>query len=319
MHGHTRLLCSTRGILAGDRSQTTDEWTMSPSLRFLPFVWVTTTLLIACTSDAVPPAKRKLAMNPLQEPLVTGPTVGGYTYTNAPQLTRLGPHRFMIPANYFTDQMGPDFQGGALLEVVWPGLKAAPPGHSRQSTVLEQQHVVRANLDYIDKQPLQAAMDTSIKTFSDDPILRLDPMDNLDQRTRVEDVFGLERWVVTDADKARYLARNGGKPEYVLPDGPWDIEDWYVRRDAQGHILSFLTCPPLAKPDGLIIQGEGLVRDHNPQISSCSHSFAMPEYSTSIRASYPRVLMRDWARIESTYRELFHRTYIGTDKAEGRP
>ena len=79
-------------------------------------------------------------MTAMQEPLVMGPTVDGYTYTNEPKLTQLGPHHFMIPANYFSDQMGPDFQGGVLLELVWPQLGPAPPGRGLVAVAGRHRH-----------------------------------------------------------------------------------------------------------------------------------------------------------------------------------
>ncbi|RMH87897.1 hypothetical protein EBB59_12210 [Lysobacter pythonis] len=253
-------------------------------------------------------------MSTLKEPLVIGPTVGDYTYTNAPKLARLGPHRFMIPANYFTDQIGPDFQGGMLMELVWPKLEAAPPGRIREMNRSEQNHLIQANFDYIDRRPLQEAMDSMIKRSGDDPIQRQDPTDNISHRTRGEDVLGLERWYVSEADKARYLKLiEGQRDRYAWPVDPLSIEDWFVRRDTQGHVLTFIRCPPRARPDGLIIQGARLVKDGNPRVPQCSHTFSMPEYGAAVDMHYPRVLMRDWARIEARYRELMAKFHIGID------
>ncbi|RMH94531.1 hypothetical protein EBB59_02345 [Lysobacter pythonis] len=272
----------------------------------------------ACAAEPAPPAdkkiERKIDMSTLKEPLVIGPTVGDYTYTNAPKLARLGPHRFMIPANYFTDQIGPDFQGSVSMELVWPKLEPLPPGRRREMSMNEFRRQIRAGFTYIDRRPLQEAMDSDGRSFSDDPILRQDPTDNISHRTRGEDVLGLERWYVSEADKARYLKLiEGQRDRYAWPVNPWDIEDWFVRRDAQGHNLTFIRCDPPSKPDGLIIQGDDVVKDENPRVAQCSHSFAIPEYGLSVEVDYPRVLMRDWARIEARYRELMAKFHIGID------
>lgn len=258
-------------------------------------------------------------MTSMQEPLVTGPTVGSYTFTNEPKLTRLGPHRFMIPANYFTDQIGPDFQGGVTMEMIWPKLEPLPPGRRREMSMNEFNRQIRASITYVDKRPLQEAMDTTIRTFSDDPIHKQDPVDNISHRTRGEDVFDLQRWYVSEDDKARFLKlTEGQRDRYVLPKNPWAIEDWFVRQDSEGHVLTFIRCDPVTKPDGLIIQGDTVVEDDTPRVAQCSHAFAIPEYGVAVDASYPRVLMRDWARIEARYRELMDRYYIGDDRQGGK-
>jgi len=55
-------------------------------------------------------------------------TVSGQTYTTQPVEARLGPHRFMFPANLYYNQTGPLADGGVMLTVFWPDFDAAPPG-----------------------------------------------------------------------------------------------------------------------------------------------------------------------------------------------
>ena len=277
-------------------------------------------LLSACAANIPPPATNASAMTAMQEPLVMGPTVDGYTYTNEPKLTRLGPHRFMIPANYFSDQMGPDFQGGVLLELVWPQLGPAPPGRTREMSRNEQNRLIQANVDYIEKLPLQETMDSMQSGFVDDPVMSKDPVDNMSQRTRGEDVLGLQRWYVSEADKARYLKLTEGQRDlYAWPSDPWYIQDWFVRRDIHGHVLTFIKCDPPSKPDGLIIHGDTLVDDGNPHVALCSHTFSAPKFGIKIRASYPRVLMRDWERVESNLHVIFERYHVGRNGRGGLP
>ena len=291
---------------------------MLPASRIF-MISVVIALLAACAADAVPPRNRP-RMTAMNEPLIVGPTDGNFTYTNEPQLTKLGPHRFMIPANYFTDQIGPDFQGGAILELVWPKLEAAPPGWTRITNALQQAHLVRANLDYIDKRPLQNAMDSSLRTGSEDPILRQDPTDNIDYRTRREDVLGLERWVVSEEDKTRYLKlTEGQRDRYGLPADPWDFEDWYLRRDSHGHVLTHIECAPATQPDGLIIVNDSLIREDTTRVALCSHAFSVPKYGVSLNVTYPRVVMHEWEHIEARYRAVMDRYYIGTERNGDKP
>ena len=257
-------------------------------------------------------------MTAMQEPLVMGPAVDGYTYTNEPKLTQLGPHRFMIPANYFSDQMGPDFQGGVTLEVIWPELEPLPPGRRRAMSMDEFRRQIRASIDYM-KRPLQDAMDGLARTFSDDPVLQQDPLENISYRSRGDDVLGLQRWYVSEADKARYLKlTEGQRDRYGMPADPWDFEDWFVRRDSEGHILTFIRCAPSSMPDGLIIQEGVVVKDDNSRVAQCTHTFSVPEYGLLMRMDYPRTLMRDWSPIEQRYRALLSHYYLGDDSQGGR-
>ncbi len=45
-----------------------------------------------------------------------------YGYNDRPVEARRGAHRYLIPANYVRDQIGPDFQGNFSLLVQWPDL-----------------------------------------------------------------------------------------------------------------------------------------------------------------------------------------------------
>lgn len=38
-------------------------------------------------------------------------TIDGYTYTTAPVVAKLGPHRYAFPANLYDDQIGPSIGG----------------------------------------------------------------------------------------------------------------------------------------------------------------------------------------------------------------
>ena len=288
-------------------------------VRFVPVLLIPFLALAACAADSTPATARNPAVPTMQEPLITHRDETGYTYSNKPVLSKLGPHRFMIPANYFRDQIGPDFQGGMLMVMMWPTLDAAAPGHLREMTIIEQAHMVEFNLDYIaDKVPVQESMDGSDRSYSDDPIKQQDPLDNIAYRTRGEDRFGLEYWVVSDADKARYLKLIEGKRDrYSWPVNPDWVEDWYLRRDAQGHLLTFIKCTPASMPDGLVIRGNTLDFGGTPSPrASCDHHFVLPEYGTNIHVSYPRVLLKDWARIETRFRELMTRSYLG-DESQG--
>ncbi|KRG71032.1 hypothetical protein [Pseudoxanthomonas dokdonensis] len=249
-----------------------------------------------------------------QEPLIINRDEDGYAYTNAPQETWLGPHRFMIPANYFSSQIGPDFQGGVTMELEWPQLKPLPPGRRRVMSMPEFYALVRASLDYVDKLPWYESLEAGVSPPDDDPISRQDPDRQISHRTRDEEVFyGLQRWYVSEADRRRYQELTQGQDQitYGLP-ARRDIQDWYLRRDAQGHLLTRIKCESRALPDGVKIEGDRIVADPAySRSTSCDHAFAIPKYKTLVYVGYNRVLLKDWQRIEDTIRANLDRYYVG--------
>ncbi|HYP83740.1 hypothetical protein [Variovorax sp.] len=266
-----------------------------------------------------PPTKRdaKLArdlahMQYAQEPLIIN-DADGYTYTNAPQETWLGPHRFMIPANYFTDQAGPDFQGGVTMEVEWPDLKPLPPGRRRVMSMPEFFALVGGGINYVDRLPWQESMENGVSPPLSTSLRRRDPVRNLAYRTRGQDVHGLQRWYVSDRDKQLFRDIVKGQEYFQYwPPRPEDIEDWYLRWDAQGQLVTRIKCTPLIQPDGLVLQ-DGRVVDV-PEVrrsALCRHSFAIPKYKALVSLGYARVLLGEWQRIEQTYRQNLDRYYVG--------
>ncbi|KRG71031.1 hypothetical protein [Pseudoxanthomonas dokdonensis] len=249
-----------------------------------------------------------------QEPLIINRDEDGYAYTNAPQETWLGPHRFMIPANYFSSQIGPDFQGGVTMELEWPALKPLPPGRRRVMSMPEFYALVQAGLTYVDKLPWYESMEAGVSPPDDDPISRQNPARQISHRTRdEEDAYGLQRWIVSEADRRRYLEliKDQQPRRYGLP-ARQDTPDWYLRRDAQGHLTTHIVCDNRGLPDGVKIEGERV--DDDPAYSrstSCTHYFAIPKYRTLVTVDYTRVLLKDWQRIEDTIRANLDRYYVG--------
>lgn len=287
---------------------------MHPTLRPLAVAMLALATAGSCTAGT--PAERLqkelVHMQYAQEPLVTH-TEDGFTYTNAPQETWLGPHRFMIPANYFTDQMGPDFQGSVSMELEWPELEPLPPGRRRVMSMPEFYALVQAGLSYVDKLPWYESMEVGVNPPDDDPISRQSPAWNLPARTRGEDMHGLQRWYASEQDRQRFLALIRDQPprRYGLPD-PENIHDWYLRRDAQGHLVTHIVCAPPSVPNGLRIEGNQVVK--NPGVrrnTSCDHSFAIPKYKVLVSVSYVRTLLPEWQRIEDTLRANLDRYYVG--------
>ncbi len=220
----------------------------------------------------------------------------------------LGPHRFALPANYFVDGGGPDFQGSVTLALHWPSLEPYPPGQPYASFTtgpMRNQRVI-VSLDYIDRVPIDELPERHVKLGPGQNAD--DPGENLALRDRLPDRFGLEHYVV-DFDRFHaWINRFPGHRYVPRDDLVGRTYDWFIARDAQGRVRTVVMCDDSREPDGEEIQGDALVeipgRAQAPQCSA--QLFAMPEYSLALRASYSRPLLRDWQRVEATVRQLMH-------------
>lgn len=169
-------------------------------------------------------------------------------------------------------------------------------------------------------------MNRTVTTLhSDDPILRQDPINDIAYRTRSEDRHGLEYWYVSEADARRYQALiRGQEDRYAWPVDPESfIDDWYIRRDAEGNVQTFIRCNRPSIPDGWVI--EGMKLKQLPMTSSatittaiCEHSMPLPEYHARARLSYRRLLLHEWQRFEQQYRDFLRKHYVGIEpQAQG--
>ncbi len=220
----------------------------------------------------------------------------------------LGPHRFTLPANYFVDGGGPDFQGSVTLALHWPSLEPYPPGQPYASFTkgpMRNQRVI-VSLDYIDRVPIDELPERHVTLRSGENAD--DPDNNIALRDRLPDRFGLEHYR-TDLEK---IALDQGRAMQRAPKPPETYSgrtfDWFIGRDAQGRVRTVVKCDDSRKPEGEEIRGEALVeipgRTQSPQCGA--HLFAMPEYSLAVRTGYSRPLLRDWQRIEATVRQVMH-------------
>src|SRR3546814_2825438 len=65
-----------------------------------------------------------------------------YGYNDRPVEAHLGPHRYLIPANYFRNQIGPDFQGNFTLLVQWPDLQRSEEHTSELQSLMRISYAV---------------------------------------------------------------------------------------------------------------------------------------------------------------------------------
>ena len=220
----------------------------------------------------------------------------------------LGANRFVLPANWFVDGRGPDFQGGVTLALHWPSLEPYPPGQpysSFTSGPMRNQRVL-VTIDYIDRVPIDELPERHVTA---DPQWEMDsPTRNIALRDRLPDRFGLEHYVVNLDRLARHQAAILSRPPKPSENYIGSSPDWFIHRDDDGRVRTVVKCDDGREPDGEAIEGDRLVElpgsSRSPQCGS--HLFSMPEYSISIRAGYSRPILRDWQGIEDTIRRALH-------------
>ncbi|WP_242112845.1 hypothetical protein [Luteimonas aquatica] len=226
-------------------------------------------------------------------------------YNDKPVEARLGPHRYLIPANYFDNQIGPEFDGSFSLKVQWPDLQPLPPGErSRQSMeTFNKQISILPN--YVDRVPITAVLEKLARpAVSEDSISYQDPRERLDLRIEQPASFGLTPYWVDEEKLAAYA-----KSQEQASGHPYRIkreleQDWYLRRTGESGIATLIKCDTHASPDGLTVQGERVLADDSTPIAQCTHYFVDPTSGISFSASYARVFLKDWKRIEDRAHEL---------------
>jgi len=201
-------------------------------------------------------------------------TVGGRTYTAQPVEANLGPHRFMFPANLYYNQIGPFAGGGVMLAVFWPDFDAAPPGDHPLRSVEDGYRQVSIELRYVGG---AGAADYLAQ--------------DLRERVALTPRWGLTPYAVDRSKVARNVRE-------VTPD-------WYVVRDGDGRVRTFISCDPWEyMPDGVLMMGGKLVRSSGDRVAMCRHSMVDVEDGVAVEMSYARVLLVDWQRLEATTRRV---------------
>lgn len=215
-----------------------------------------------------------------------------YGYNERPVEARLGPHRFRIPANYFRDQIGPDFQGNFSLLVQWPDLQPLPPGERSGQAMATFDRQVTIAPRYVDRVPIETLLERMTRPMSEpDRIEAQDPRERLDLMQAQPEHDGLMPHVVDThrlEDYARRYREAIGVPTNISPE---TYKDWFVRRDSEGGLLTVIRC------------------DHEPETGSeerpqCTHDFTVPELRIAVSIDYPREFLAGWRKIEERARAL---------------
>ncbi|MGV8961214.1 MAG: hypothetical protein ACOH1V_12675 [Stenotrophomonas sp.] len=238
-------------------------------------------------------------------------TIDGYTYTTAPVVAQLGPHRYAFPANLYDDQIGPAIGGGVALTLMWPRLEAAPPGTRSARTMDEHHRAITASIDYLDAiaaSELLPRLTSTETTTEDGSVNRRDPRRRLDLRKAVAEQFGLTPYVIDESRMALFskdYEKQFGQP--AIRNARIEVE-WYIARDPEGQLATFIKCDqPYNGSDGLVIEAEMLVPDDAPKVATCTHYFVDSNDNLAITLFYPRVLLKDWKAMEDATRTTLAR------------
>jgi len=228
-----------------------------------------------------------------------------YGYNERPVEAHLGPHRYLIPANYFRDQIGPDFQGNFSLLVQWPDLQPLPPGERSQQDMETFAKQITISPYYVDRVPIETRLERSIQPLVPETSpSRRHPGDHLELMDEQSPVFGLTPYWVNASRFAEYWKMRdmeyGHRSQVKLESQ----RDWYLARDADGRVTTVIKCDSHLRPDGFIIQGERVIRDGN-RSTGCSHMIVIVENKIRITIDYARVFLKDWKKMEQRARELF--------------
>lgn len=269
----------------------------------------------ACAKPPSPAADKGTVMS---EKLLVGPTRNGHTYTNAPVEARLGPYRFMIPANYYDDQMGPPWDGvGLLLDLQWPTMEPELPGERSRQSFDATMRRFSISIDYIepsrerieDVLPRYAGLGPSTEPNA---LERQDPSARIDLRNPQPEWMGLTPYAIDEQRMQAYseLVIKNGRP---YTRNPMYEDEWYAARTPDGSLATLIKCDSHKhKPkDGLIIEGNHLVNDESvPSIASCRHSFVDAERNLAFNMNYKRVLLKDWKKMEDAARAILPRYQV---------
>ena len=262
--------------------------------------------LSAAACAQAPPTEKREQEAVMSEDPSKSRTIDGYTYTTAPVVAQLGPPRYAFPANLYDDQIGPAVGGGVGLTLMWPDLRAAPPGTRSSRTMADHHRAITIAVDHIDGVPIAELMDrrTSTDASSEEgSVFRKDPRERLDMRKPGTEQFGLTTYAIDESHMAAF--GDAYEQETGLPAtrNPSFEDDWYIARSADGAIASFIKCDKITNGhDGLRLEGERPIADHRTVISGCTHYFVDLDDSLSLHLTYPRILLKDWKAMESATR-----------------
>jgi len=260
---------------------------------------------VAPTAPAEPAAETAQAVSPLSAPCIkrVPKPYKWEGYNDHLVDACIGPTHYRFPANLFRDQMGPDFQAGIYMVLLWPDLQAAPPGKLNVQPLVQAPNWVRISVNYVDKVPVETLLEryASKKAYEadDDPSI-------LALRDRQPERFGLMPYFVNPDRVHTFHTAQAQRFGHTSRARIENTQDWYLHRDVSGRLTTLIKCDSHVRPDGYAVEGGALVKIPADRTNAlCAHHFVLGDVKAHVNISYKRALLGEWKRFEDRARELF--------------
>ncbi|MEB2026547.1 hypothetical protein VDR74_16770 [Xanthomonas campestris pv. campestris] len=211
----------------------------------------------------------------------------------------LGPYKLQIPANYFDDQMGPNFDGSFGLYLEYPELNAFAPGERAHLKLDVATRTVNIGYRYLDRVDPDAFLR---RQYTPDGATQDTPEADINTRIKGEEKDGLTPYYANVAAYREHYRAQGLKPSNSIMEASY-YKDWYVSRDAKGNIDTIIKCTSRAvEPSGVEFREGKLVRSKERELPSCEHVLVIPEMKVAVEIDYVRVALKDWKKIQDRAR-----------------
>lgn len=210
----------------------------------------------------------------------------------------VGPYALRVPANYFDDQMGPNFDGSFGFYLEYPQLQPFAPGERTNLKLDVSLRTVSIAYRYLDQVDIGERLRLEVQPSSS----RRGPAERLDERIQGDPVHGLTPYYA-DLPKIYAFWRAEG-----LKDGnnllePGSQKDWYIARDPNGDVSTIIKCTSREiVGDGVEYRDGALVARKSEPYSECMHMFAIPALKIMVHVDYVRFALPDWEKIEARAR-----------------
>ncbi|QNH27154.1 hypothetical protein G4Q83_18500 [Xanthomonas theicola] len=218
--------------------------------------------------------------------------------------TCLGPYTLRIPANYFGDQMGPNFDGSFGLYLEYPTLAPFAPGERSHLRLDVATRTVNIGYHYLDRVDTHEYLR---RQYTPDPGEEDNPEERLEHRIQGEPAYGLMPFYADLPTFMEYYRTRGYRESAPVMQAE-HYEDWYVRRDGNGEIETLIKCTSREVRQAGVAYVDGkLVRSKEDALPVCKHFFIIPEMKVAVDIRYVRFALPDWKRIEDRARSAVHR------------
>lgn len=219
--------------------------------------------------------------------------------------TCLGPYTLRIPANYFGDQMGPNFDGSFGLYLEYPTLEPFAPGERSHLQLDVATRTVNIGYHYLDRVDVHEALRSQYTPQSWD---NDEPQARLEERIEGAPIYGLTPYY---ADLPKFFAyyRAKGYSDAHSDDSTSVFnaayhKDWYVARDENGQISTIIKCTSKeVSQSGVEYRDGKLVRSKEEELPECDHFFIVPDLKVLVEIRYVRFALPDWKKIEGKARD----------------